>query len=142
NNTGSYPRRLILMLRALRTWLYGGDPLEPLAFEGPLAALEERRSAHPRLFEDMIRKRWLDNPHRFTVIREPDPEMGPQLEARERARLDEIRARMDEAELRRVQEEMQTLKAMQDAPDSPEALATIPGLTLDDLDRQIKTIPC
>src|SRR5690606_1841676 len=41
-----------------------------------------------------------------------------------------------------VQEEMHTLKAMQDMPDSPEALATIPSLTLADLDPKIKTIPC
>src|SRR5690606_9082967 len=142
NNTGSYPRGLILMLRALRTWLYGGDPVVPLAFEARLATLKERLEANPRFFEDMIRRHFLDNSHRVTVIMEPDPELGAQLEARERARLDEIRAGMSEDELRRVQEEMQTLKRMQETPDPPEALATIPSLKLEDLDPKIKTIPC
>lgn len=32
-NTGSYPRGLIVMLSALTSWLYDGDPLAPLAFE-------------------------------------------------------------------------------------------------------------
>lgn len=142
NNTGSYPRGLILMLRTLRTWLYGGDPVVPLAFEARLATLKERLEANPRFFEDMIRRHFLDNSHRVTVIMEPDPELGAQLEARERARLDEIRAGMSEDELRRVQEEMQTLKRMQETPDPPEALATIPSLKLEDLDPKIKTIPC
>lgn len=142
NNTGPYPRGLVLMIRALRTWLYGGDPLAPLAFEAPLAALKERLAADPRLFEGLIQRHLLDNTHRITVVLEPDPELGPQLDARERARLDEARASMSQDDLRRVQEETRTLKAMQDTPDSPEALATIPSLTLDDLDRKIKTIPC
>ncbi len=142
NNTGAYPRGLVLMIRALRTWLYGGDPLAPLAFEAPLAALKDRLAADPRLFEGLIQRHLLDNTHRITVIMQPDPDLGPQLEARERARLDEARASMSEDDLRRVQEETQTLKAMQETPDPPEALATIPSLTLDDLDRKIKTIPC
>ena len=36
NNTGSVPRGIALMFRAMGTWLYGGDPLEPLSFEVPL----------------------------------------------------------------------------------------------------------
>jgi len=30
NNTGSYPRGLVVLFRALDTWLYGEDPLAPL----------------------------------------------------------------------------------------------------------------
>src|SRR5690606_25701098 len=33
NNTGSFPRGIALMFRAMRTWLHGGDPLQPLRFE-------------------------------------------------------------------------------------------------------------
>lgn len=40
NNTGSSPRGLTLMMRSLTTWLHGGDPLVPLAFEAPLATLK------------------------------------------------------------------------------------------------------
>src|SRR5690606_33160394 len=38
NNTGSYPRGLAVMFRAMRAWLYEHDPLAPLAYEAPLAA--------------------------------------------------------------------------------------------------------
>ena len=30
------------MLGALTTWLHGGDPLAPLQFEAPLAAIKDR----------------------------------------------------------------------------------------------------
>src|SRR6516162_3174017 len=33
NNTGAFPRGIVFMLRSLRTWLHGRDPLSPLAFE-------------------------------------------------------------------------------------------------------------
>ena len=41
NNTGAFPRGLLLMLRALNTWLYDGDPFAMLAFEAPLAAIKD-----------------------------------------------------------------------------------------------------
>ncbi|MFN2145308.1 MAG: insulinase family protein, partial [Anaerolineales bacterium] len=42
NNTGSFPRGIGLMLSALTTWLYDGDPFEPLAFDASLAAIKQR----------------------------------------------------------------------------------------------------
>lgn len=36
NNTGGFPRGLNQYLRALRFWLYGLSPFEPLQWEGPL----------------------------------------------------------------------------------------------------------
>ena len=39
-NTGSFPRGLFMMFKALSTWLYDGDPLETLAFEAPLNAIK------------------------------------------------------------------------------------------------------
>jgi hypothetical protein len=40
NNTGAFPRGIVFMLRALRSWLHGRDPLSPLAFEAPLAGIK------------------------------------------------------------------------------------------------------
>lgn len=34
NNSGRFPRGLSAMIQALSTWLYDGDPLAPLAWEG------------------------------------------------------------------------------------------------------------
>ena len=49
NNSGRFPRGLSAMIQALSTWLYDGDPLAPLAWEGPLAEIKARlRERHPR----------------------------------------------------------------------------------------------
>ena len=45
---------MALMFRSLRSWLHGGDPLAPLAFEAPLAAIKARVAAGERYFENLI----------------------------------------------------------------------------------------
>lgn len=141
NNTGTFPRGIVLMLRVLRTWLHGDDPIAPLAFETPLQAIKSRVAVGERVFESLIETYFLANPHRTTVVLKPDAALSAQQEAAERKRLVQARAAMREADLQRVIEETATLKQMQETPDSPEALATIPTLTLADLDPQAKTIP-
>jgi len=142
NNTGSMPRGLLLMLRALRFWLYDRDPLEAIAFEAPLEALKQRVQADKRFLENLLRKDFVENTHRTTVILTPDPEVGARREAEERARLEAARSRMSAADLQQVFEKTQELKRRQVTPDPPEALATIPRLKVGDLDREIKRIPC
>lgn len=141
NNTGSYPRGLVLMLRALTTWLYDADPMSLLAFEGPLSAFKSSLAADPSLFQAMIRRLFLDNPHRTTVVLEPDPHLAEKTEEEEKARLAEIRKGMNEEELRKVVENTLQLRHLQETPDSPEALRTIPTLSLSDLGRRNKAIP-
>lgn len=140
-NTGSFPRGLMYMLTALGGWLHGGDPLVELAYEAPLARLKQAAAEDPRFFETLIQRYLLDNPHRTVILLQPDPTARAQAEAAERARLDAARAAMSEADLQNVQETMRRLQQIQDVPDSPEALATIPTLTLADLEPEIRRIP-
>ncbi|MFP4088432.1 MAG: insulinase family protein [Desulfobacteraceae bacterium] len=141
NHSGGFPRGLLLMLRSLTTWLYDGDPLALLAFEAPLESLKSRISTMPSFFEEMMDHRFLSNPHRSTVILKPDPRLQGRKQAEETARLAEIRSKMDPAQLRQVVDNTHTLRKLQEAPDSPEALATIPFLKLSDLERRNKPIP-
>ncbi|MEN9939133.1 MAG: hypothetical protein RLZZ387_5712 [Chloroflexota bacterium] len=141
NNTGSYPRGLSLMFRALTTWLYEGDPLEPLAFEAPLATLKRRLQEDPRYFADLIRRLVLDNPHRSTVVLTPDTEQGEREAAAEQERLAQARAAMTPEQLQEIDAVAARLKERQEAQDSPEALAALPSLTLRDLSPQITTVP-
>ncbi len=141
NNTGSFPRGLMLGWRAVRPWLYGGDPFSALAFEAPLNAIKARLAAGDRYFERLTRDHLLENPHRSTVILKPDPQLQKQQEAAEKERLAAVRSGMSDADLQRVLEETTQLRFHQETPDSPEALATIPSLTLEDLEKENKTIP-
>ena len=141
NNTGAFPRGISLMLRSLKSWLYERDPLAPLAFAAPLAAIKARLAAGERYFESLIQRNFLDNGHRTTVLLSPDPTQAEREAAEERARLDAARAAMTAADLETAVEETLTLKRLQETPDPPEALAQIPSLTLADLPRENKRIP-
>ena len=193
-NTGRFPRGLALMLGALGVWVYDGDPIAGMSFEGPLAALKAD-IAKGRYFESLIEEHLLNNPHRVSVTLRPDPEEGKRREADERGRLEQVKTVLstdsfadsrigtdsstdsltdsrirtdsstdsltdsrigtDEGQnqslldwktgkrltLQTVIENAAELKRRQEAPDSPEALAAIPALSIEDIDPKIKSIP-
>ncbi len=141
NNTGSFPRGLVLMLRSLNAWLYGFDPITPLQFEKPLQEIKDRLARGERYFEQLIGAYLLDNQHRVTLLLLPDPELGKRRAAAESQRLAQARAAMSAEEIQEVVNTTRELKRRQETPDSPEALATIPTLKRSDLDANIKTIP-
>lgn len=141
NNTGSFPRGIALMFRSMRTWLHGGDPLEPLQFEGPLAALKQDLASGKRVFEDLIRTLIVDNQHRTTVLLKADTEQAAREAAEERARLDAADAAMTPEQQAEVAAQTARLKELQETPDSPEALSKIPTLSLPDLPRTNKVLP-
>jgi Zn-dependent M16 (insulinase) family peptidase len=62
-------------------------------------------------------------------------------EAAEKEKLAAIKARLNEAQLQDIIRQTRELKALQEKPDSPEVIAKLPRLTLDDLDKENKPIP-
>ncbi len=140
-NTGRFPRGLAVYLEALNDWLYELNPLDALAFEHNFEAIKAEALGGSRYFEGLIQKWFLDNPHRSTVTILPDPEEGSKREAEEKERLAKVKAGLTKAELKAIEESARRLKALQETPDSPEALATIPGLSLQDLPRQSTKLP-
>ncbi len=141
SNTGSFPRGLWLMILALGEWTYGRDPIGALYFEAPLQSIRERFDSGERLFESLIDRYLLDNPHRTTVLLEPDTEMQAREEAAERARLEAFKAGQTIEEIEALVERTRTLQRIQSTPDSPEDLARLPFLKLEDLEKENQHIP-
>ncbi len=141
NNTGSYPRGLVLMFGALGTWLHEGDPFEALTYEKPLAAIKERAANVPHYFENMITRDILSQQHRVTVTLAPDANCAKEQEAAEQQRLAAARAQMNATEVQAVIANTQALQHWQETPDAPEALATLPMLQRSDLEPRNKQIP-
>jgi Zn-dependent M16 (insulinase) family peptidase len=141
NNTGAFPRGMAFMLRALRSWLHERDPLLPLAFERPLAAIKAQVASGTPYFERLLKRHLIENQHRTELVFKPDPELAERETKEERARLEAARASMTEHDLLAVVEATNTLRRIQEQPDPPEALATIPTLRLSDLPRANKLIP-
>ncbi|PWB77799.1 MAG: peptidase M16 [Anaerolineales bacterium] len=141
NNTGALPRGIALMLRAMTTWLHDDDPIKLLAFEASLEAIKAKLTNDNRYFEKLIQTYLLDNQHRTTLRLKPDPEFGRRFDEDEKARLAKIRESLTEDQLKEIAETTRLLKKRQETPDSEEALATLPVLKLNDLEKQSKTIP-
>jgi len=141
NNTGSFPRGLSLMLRALTTWLYDKDPLKTLAFEDPLNQLKSDLKSNKRFFEELISKHFLQTNHRTTVILKPDSELAKKENDEEQKKLQAIKSKMTEDKIKAVKENTGKLQKMQNTPDTHEALATIPFLKLEDIERKNQLIP-
>src|SRR5262249_42071622 len=142
NNTGAFPRGIVFMLRALRSWLHGRDPLSPLAFEAPLAAIKAQIAGGERYFERLLKRHLVDNRHRTVLVLKADRDLAEREAQEERARLEAARASMTARDLLALSEATNTLRRIQEQAAPPEALATIPTLTLSALPRANKLIPC
>ncbi|MGE5843134.1 MAG: insulinase family protein [Deltaproteobacteria bacterium] len=141
NNSGSYPRGLVLMLRSLTTWLYDEDPLALVAFESPLEALKRATTASPSYFEGLIDRFLLNNAHRTSLLLRPDPELAKELDRAEKERLLKARSSMTPADLQKIADDTAALRSIQETPDPPQALALIPSLRLSDIEAMNKRIP-
>ena len=121
---GRFPYGLQLMLRTLGPGLQGGDPMAMLDLD---PVLERLRSdiRDDGFIRRLVQEQLLDNPHRVRVTMVPDTEMSSRLAARERDRLDRIRAAMTPEDERRVIELTFELKKRQETPDNPEILPKV-----------------
>lgn len=138
---GSFPYGIVLMGRAYHTWLYDGDPLTDMNFPQLIHDIRQEWKKKPDLFQGVVRQRFLDNPHRLLSIMEPSRTFLEEREQKARERMTRIAASLGEEEKEQIRQETLLLKRFQTEPDPPEAAATLPKLLIDDISREIETIP-
>ncbi|MCE5255358.1 MAG: insulinase family protein, partial [Spirochaetaceae bacterium] len=141
-NTGNFPRGLAVLFEALNEWLYDRNPIDALGFEAPIRDMRARLVKGEKLFEPMIDKWFLKNSHRSTVTLLPSSAEGERRTAKEKIELEAIKAKMSDTEIEALKAEVEVLNRRQETPDSPEALATIPSLDLDDIPKETPRLPC
>ena len=124
-------RSLNEALSMLDTWLFGGDPAEGVLVEDALTSLQAKLETG--YFADLLRELFLDNPNLATAVLLPSRTLGAEMAQRAADRIARESAKWDEARIAELAEQAESLAAWQQAPDSPEALATIPMLKLSDL---------
>ena len=117
NNTGAFPRGIVFMLRSLRSWLHGRDPLSPLAFAAPLAAIKAKIAAGEPYFENLMRRQFVDSRHRTVMILKPDRDQAAREAKEEDARLAKVRAGMSKTDVEAAIEATHALKRIQETPD-------------------------
>lgn len=72
---------------------------------------------------------------------QPDPEKASRDEADEKEILDKLKASMTEADLAELTRATQELRLKQETPDPPEALKSVPSLSLEDIPKKPIEIP-
>jgi len=141
NNTGSFPRGMAVMFRALTTWLYNKSPFSLLEFSPALDEIKKQLEQGDNIFEKLIKEHLLENTHKSVVILEPDPGLGMKIQEKESARLSKIKQSLSGDELEGIIGNTIELKKVQSMPDDPEELAKIPRLGRQDLEKQLKITP-
>ncbi|MCL2825861.1 MAG: insulinase family protein [Eggerthellaceae bacterium] len=120
---------VVLAMQAMAGWLYD-DSLATayLHYEDAFASMRENIGSG--YFEQLLKVALLEAGHKACAEVVPVEEPG---EGKEEERLEALKQAMDAAEIGQVIDEAATLHRLQEEPDGPEALATLPMLALDDI---------
>ncbi|MCK5674875.1 MAG: insulinase family protein [Spirochaetales bacterium] len=137
---GGAPFGLRLMGKSLRGWLHGHTPETTLEFTKWMEQLKDSVKNDSRYFEKLIKKLFLDNKHRTTIIVRPDVDHIKRQEETLKSRINKITSIVDENRDVQIREENSALHDFQDTPDSDEDTSKIPSLSMDDLPDDITYI--
>ncbi len=123
----------------LNNWFFAEDPFAGLEYEKPLAAIKE--AIDNGYLEEVIQKYLIDNPHALLMMLEPKPGMEKEINKQVRNELNAFKKALSADAKKALINESNELIAYQKREDEPEALATIPLLTLQDIDPEIEWYP-
>ena len=130
-----------MMKRVVNTWIYEKEPTLFLKMGTYLSAARQRWEQNPHIFNELIRERLLDNPHRLTTILTPDPDMQARFDANVDERLKAIRAQLTDEQMRQIAADAAELERLSGQPNSSEDLAKLPQLHISDLPNKPQHIP-
>ncbi len=92
-------------------------------------------------FEEFIERHLLANPHNLRVTMVPDVEFEVKRRQRLQQTLEETRSTLSPEQIEELIRENEKLQQLQNQPNSPEALATIPKLPLSAIPREQEIFP-
>ena len=130
-----------MMKRVINTWIYEKEPTLFLEMGKHLSTIRQRWEQNPQIFNELIHERLLDNPHRLTLILSPDPDMQAKFDANENERLNAIRAKLTDEQMKQIAADAAELERLSGQPNSPADLAKLPQLHVSDLPEEPLHIP-
>ena len=133
-NFGGFAKGIVYNIQALGSWLYDADPTTHLKYDALMKKI--KRKSKDRYFEKLIEKYLLNNNHQSTLIAVPKPGLAKKQDAKIKKKLKEIKTSLSADEVNQIVESTRTLQELQMTPDSPDALATLPRLKLDDVQKE------
>jgi Zn-dependent M16 (insulinase) family peptidase len=115
----------------INNWIYIGDPYLGMEYEEPLAKVKSALTSD--YLEQIIREKIINNPHALLLVLEPEPGLEGEISENTTGKLARYKAGLNEEEIAALIQSTEELVAYQERNDTPEALATIPKLGLDDV---------
>ena len=137
---GQYPKGLIYDLKLMDSWLYDGDPTMYLYYEDLVQKMKDGLASN--YFEKIIQRCFLDNTHQTLLILQPSKVLAEANAAQLKVVLAEKKTQLSTEQLQQIIQMTAELKKRQETPDSPEVLATIPLLELQDIKKEAEELPC
>lgn len=127
---------MMYMMNSYLYWLFGDDPFSGLQFESSLAYVKQ--ALDTPLLENLMKQHLMDNTHSVFMVLYPQPGREAVLAAKERQRLADYKKSLDAEQIQALVKQTKDLRAYQMRQDTPEDLATIPMLALQDISPEIQ----
>ena len=86
---------LRMLYRVIDGWIYEKDSDTFLKMGKTLADVRQQWQENPSIFNDFIREKFIENPHRLTNILSPDRDMQAKMDAELAERMKETRAALN-----------------------------------------------
>lgn len=133
---GHYPYSLNLLFRFFGCWVHGGNPLAAIDFDENLALIKQEIEKGPYL-ENQIRKYFLENFHRATIVLSPDSEQEVREQEELKEKLAKKKAGLSPQEKEIILRESLELKHFQE---EEENLTCLPTLEIADIPTSIRHV--
>lgn len=132
------PYGVELALKALDSWLYGGDPLTHIDNEKVYDAL--RAKLDTGYFEDLVREMLSDPGDKTYLYVLPSLTKGEDDARREAERIAEEASKWTDEQRRDIADATERMQQWQQSVDSEEDLATLPHLELADISERVEHV--
>lgn len=137
---GKFPTKgLIYNMQSLNSWLYDSSPTTHLQYDETINKL--RNNIDSGYFEKFIEERIINNSHSSMVIIEPKKGLGEEKINETKKKLADYKKSLTEEDIEKLIGQNEKLKNIQLTDDTEEAKATIPKLSISDVEPKALVIP-
>jgi len=125
-------RGLYYYLMVLSNWIYNMSPVNGLKMEDLIKKMKAKIN-EKGYYEGILKKYFIENTHSVFLSFEPDSTIIERREQEIKERLRTLKNSLTKEELEKLVEETNAFRKYQQTPDSKEAIATLPRLSLSDI---------
>ena len=129
---GSTPKGLIYCTRLMKRWLHEEDPCDSLRMIETFEKLKKK--SNDGYFESLLNEVFVENNNKLTVLFSPEKGKNEREEISFQKKMKDLYKNISETELTNIKRDADKLDIFQKHIDTPEILAQIPQLEINEID--------